>query len=130
MEQKIQIPQMARQMLSNREMEAAVLNGLMNEREGIDQAMQRLSPYCFYEPRHQTIYHAITAVTHTPTFGEVQTVVETHILDFHEDIYGHEICIHFDAFLRDEMTFSSKDELILQLQKDGEAARHYFDHSS
>ncbi len=62
MEQKIQIPQMARQMLSNREMEAAVLNGLMNEREGIDQAMQRLSPYCFYEPRHQTIYHAITAV--------------------------------------------------------------------
>ena len=76
------------------------------------------------------IYHAITAVTHTPTFGQVQTVVETHILDFHEDIYGHELCVHFDAFLRDEMTFSSKDELILQLHKDGEAARRYFeDHS-
>ena len=45
-------------MLSNKEMEAAVLNGLMNEREGIDQAMQRLSDYCFYEPVHQVIYHA------------------------------------------------------------------------
>ncbi len=49
-------------MLSNKEMEAAVLNGLMNEREGIDQAMQRLNDYCFYEPVHQVIYHAICNV--------------------------------------------------------------------
>ena len=62
MDNKIQIPQFARQMLSNKEMEAAVLNGLMNEREGIDQAMQRLSDYCFYEPMHQVIYHAICNV--------------------------------------------------------------------
>ena len=62
MENKIQIPQFARQMLSNKEMEAAVLNGLMNEREGIDQAMQRLSDYCFYEPVHQAIYHAVCNV--------------------------------------------------------------------
>ena len=62
MEQKIQIPQFARQMLSNKEMEAAVLNGLMNEREGIDQSMQRLNDYCFYEPVHQVIYHAICNV--------------------------------------------------------------------
>ena len=62
MENKIQIPQFARQMLSNKEMEAAVLNGLMNEREGIDQAMQRLNDYCFYEPAHQVIYHAICNV--------------------------------------------------------------------
>ena len=62
MNNKIQIPQMARQMLSNKEMEAAVLNGLMNERQGIDQAMQRLNDYCFYEPAHQVIYHAICKV--------------------------------------------------------------------
>jgi replicative DNA helicase len=62
MENKIQIPQFARQMLSNKEMEAAVLNGLMNERQGIDQAMQRLNDYCFYEPVHQVIYHAICNV--------------------------------------------------------------------
>ena len=62
MEKRIQIPQMARQMLSNKEMEAAVLNGLMNERQGIDQAMQRLNDYCFYEPAHQVIYHAICKV--------------------------------------------------------------------
>jgi len=49
-------------MLSNKEMEAAVLNGLMNERQGIDQAMQRLNDYCFYEPVHQVIYHAICNV--------------------------------------------------------------------
>ena len=49
-------------MLSNKEMEAAGLNGLMNERQGIDQAMQRLNDYCFYEPMHQVIYHAICNV--------------------------------------------------------------------
>ena len=63
MENKIQIPQFARQMLSNKEMEAAVLNGLMNDRQGIDQAMQRLNDYCFYEPMHQVIYHAICNVS-------------------------------------------------------------------
>ena len=62
MENKIQIPQMARQLLSNKEMEAAVLNGLMSEREGIDMAMQRLNDYCFYEQQHQVIYHAICNV--------------------------------------------------------------------
>ena len=58
----IQIPQMARQMLSNKEMEAAVLNGLMNKRQGIDAAMQRLNNYCFYEQIHQVIYRAICNV--------------------------------------------------------------------
>lgn len=62
MDNNIQIPQMARKMLSNPEMEAAVLNGLMNAREGIDQAMQRLNDFCFYEPKHQVIYRAICKV--------------------------------------------------------------------
>ena len=62
MNNKIQIPQMARQLLSNKEMEAAVLNGLMTGREGIDMAMQRLNDFCFYEQRHLVIYHAICNV--------------------------------------------------------------------
>ena len=53
---------MARQLLSNKEMEAAVLNSLMNDRQGIDAAMQRLNIYCFYEQIHQVIYSAICNV--------------------------------------------------------------------
>ena len=49
-------------MLSNKEMEAAVLNSLMNDRQGIDAAMQRLNIYCFYEQIHQVIYNAICNV--------------------------------------------------------------------
>ncbi len=66
---------------------------------------------------------AMTAVTQTPTFGNVETVVETHILDFHQDIYGHKIRVAFDAFLRDEMVFCSKDALIKQLNEDCERVR-------
>ena len=66
---------------------------------------------------------AMTAVTQTPTFGAVQTVVETHILDFNEDIYGKSICIQFEERLRDEVIFISREALIRQLHEDCERVR-------
>ncbi|MBR4984286.1 MAG: riboflavin biosynthesis protein RibF [Proteobacteria bacterium] len=66
---------------------------------------------------------AMTAVTNTPTFQNVQTVVETHILDFSADLYGHAIQIQFDAFLRPEIAFQSRDALIRQLQDDCQNVR-------
>lgn len=75
--------------------------------------------------REPTPYRAVTAVTQTPTFGQVETVVETHILDFCRDIYGHEIRVQFDAFLRDERVFPSKEALMAQLKLDCEQAKKY-----
>ena len=68
---------------------------------------------------------AVTAVTNTPTFGNVETVIESHILDFHEDIYGHDMRVQFHAFLRDEMTFSSREALVSQLHQDCDRARQF-----
>ncbi len=73
--------------------------------------------------RSPTPLRAMTAVTQTPTFGSVQTVVETHILDFNEDIYGHDISVQFDARLRDEVIFISREALIQQLHEDCESVR-------
>ena len=67
---------------------------------------------------------AMTAVTQTPTFCKTQTVIESHILDFNGDIYNHHLTILFDAFLRDEIRFGSKEELIAQLQKDCQTVRN------
>ena len=53
----------------------------------------------------------------------VGPVVETHILDFSEDIYGLDIRVKFKKRLRDERRFNSGDELKAQLAIDEESCR-------
>ena len=49
--------------------------------------------------------------------------IETHILDFSEDIYGFDMRVFFRSRLRDEIHFSSFAQLKEQLEKDIEAVR-------
>ena len=70
-----------------------------------------------------TTCHAVTAITQTPTFGQVRTVAESHLFDFSGDIYGHSLKIAFEKFIRDEMTFRSREELVNQLTSDCAKAR-------
>ena len=44
--------------------------------------------------------------------------LEVHILDFKKEIYNKEIKVIFDKFIRNEINFNSKEELINQIQKD------------
>jgi riboflavin kinase/FMN adenylyltransferase len=53
-----------------------------------------------------------------PTFGEHAVKSEVHNLGFGESLYGRAIEIEFLARLRDIKTFSSKEELIAQLDQD------------
>ena len=55
----------------------------------------------------------------------VGTVIETHIFDFDEDIYGLDIELTFEAFIREEMKFSSVGELKKQLEKDEMSAKKH-----
>ena len=50
-------------------------------------------------------------------------VIETHILDFSEEIYGLDLEIHFLEKLRPECKFSSRAELVEQMCADTEKAR-------
>lgn len=54
-----------------------------------------------------------------PTFGlSTERTIETHILNFNEDIYGLDIKIEFLERVRDEISFNSKEELVSQLKSD------------
>ncbi|UXP33849.1 bifunctional riboflavin kinase/FAD synthetase [Reichenbachiella agarivorans] len=53
-----------------------------------------------------------------PTVDGVNRVIEVHIFDFDEDIYGQELKISFINYLRDEMKFDSLESLKNQLGKD------------
>ncbi len=58
-----------------------------------------------------------------PTFGEGEELfVEVHIFDFQEDIYDSKIRVEFLDYLRPEIKFKNKFELIEQIEKDKEEA--------
>ena len=68
-------------------------------------------------------YRGMTNIGLRPTVGGTSTTIETHILDFDEDIYGLPLRITFLRRLRDEIHFPSLDALKVQLEMDREACR-------
>ncbi len=73
------------------------------------------------------VYHSLTNVGYNPTFNEDKKVnIETHILDFNQDIYGDNVKVHFFKKIRDEIKFASVNELIRQIDQDVEKAKSYF----
>lgn len=63
-------------------------------------------------------YKAISSFGTAPTFGVDKLVLESHILNFNQDIYGKKIIVSLDSFLRDNVKFTNKEELKNQLKKD------------
>jgi len=72
-------------------------------------------------------YKAVTNVGYRPTFDNrtLTPVVETHILDFKQDLYGKTIELSFMARLRDEQKFPDIQSLIEQILYDIERARSF-----
>ena len=68
-------------------------------------------------------YRGMTNIGLRPTVGGTSTTIETHILDFDEDIYGLPLCITFLRRLRDEVHFPSLEALKAQLTLDRSACR-------
>lgn len=68
-------------------------------------------------------YQAMLNIGNRPTFGNHDTSIEVHVLDFDGDLYGKSIQIDVVAKLRDEHQFSGMDALIEQLSIDREATR-------
>ncbi len=64
------------------------------------------------------LYRGITNVGAAPTFGVLNDLVETHFIGFDGDLYGSEITVCFDKFLREQKKFASVGELKLQLEAD------------
>ncbi len=60
-----------------------------------------------------------------PTFYEhaEQSLLEAHLIDFDGDLYGEEVRVSFEAFLRSERKFDGIDQLQAQLKADVDDAR-------
>jgi len=72
-------------------------------------------------------YYGVCNIGVRPTVSDSRTqVIETHILDFNEEIYGLDIKVDYCTKLRNEQKFASLDILKAQLEADVRQAREYF----
>lgn len=53
-------------------------------------------------------------------------VLEVHLFDFNQEIYGCHLCVHFLHKLRNEEKFPDLETLTQQIARDVEHAKHYF----
>jgi riboflavin kinase/FMN adenylyltransferase len=79
--------------------------------------------YATFAHTRDKVYHSVTNIGKNPTFGLNERTVEAYLLDFRDDLYEQEVKINFIQKLRDEIKFSSPDELIKQIYKDIKSAR-------
>lgn len=64
------------------------------------------------------IYNAGIYIGTRPTFNGDEVRIEAHLIDFSENLYGEEVEITFEEYLRPDQKFNSTDELIKQIEKD------------
>jgi len=63
-------------------------------------------------------YQSMTNIGLSPTFGNNERTVEIYIVDYHGNLYGHEIKLDIVERLRDEKRFDTVDELKKQIAED------------
>jgi riboflavin kinase/FMN adenylyltransferase len=61
-----------------------------------------------------------------PTVGGTSPVLEIHIFDFNEEIYGERIEVEFFKKIRDEQKFDNLDKLKEQINLDIVKTRKFF----
>ena len=66
---------------------------------------------------------AVASVGTRPTFNGTKPLLEVHIFDFDEDIYGKYIHVDFIARLRSEEKYDDVDDLVAQMHRDADNAR-------
>lgn len=96
----------------------------VNQQFGEKQLVPKRGVYSTVTLIGNKVYNSITNIGVKPTVEKnIKPLAETHILDFSGDLYGKEIEVRFNKYIRNEKKFSSLDELKIQIKKDIECVR-------
>lgn len=77
-------------------------------------------------------YEGVCNVGFKPTFNQEKSdkpIVEVHIFDFNEEIYGENIVVEWHRYLRSEQKFSGIEALVSQIELDKQNALLYFENN-
>jgi riboflavin kinase/FMN adenylyltransferase len=75
------------------------------------------------------VYPSVANIGLRPTVDDEtpEPILEVHLFDFDEDIYGHNVKVVFRHKIRDERKFNGLDELKAAIQADSDRARRFFE---
>jgi riboflavin kinase/FMN adenylyltransferase len=82
--------------------------------------------FCVQVRIAERICNGVANIGNRPTLDGSKNVLEVHLFDFNESIYGEMLNVDFLHKLRDEIKFQSMDALIMQIHADVAAAKAYF----
>ena len=68
-------------------------------------------------------HDAVASVGSRPTFAGTKPILEVHIFDFDEDVYGKYIHVDFIAWLREQVKFDMVEDLVAQMDVDADNAK-------
>lgn len=71
-------------------------------------------------------YNALTFIGPAKTFGATESLVETYVFDFHEEVYGQKVTVTLLKKLRDNQKFDSPEALVAQMEEDKKQAKEFF----
>ena len=69
--------------------------------------------------------HGVANIGFRPTVGGEKLLLEVHLLDFQQDIYGERLLVEFRRRIREEVRFDSFDALKAQISEDVDEARRW-----
>jgi riboflavin kinase/FMN adenylyltransferase len=69
------------------------------------------------------VFPAAVSIGDMPTFGKGPRQIEAHLIGFDADLYGKRLDLQLVDWLRDQVTFSSVDDLKAQIERDVTATR-------
>lgn len=70
---------------------------------------------------------AVVSLGTQPTFGGRVRLLEVHLLDRSDDLYGQRMRVQFCTFVRGQRRYDSAEELIVQMGHDVQQARAFLD---
>ena len=114
--------------------EGPVVHGLKNGRKinfpTVNKEIEEeILPHGVYISRTKVgdkIYKSMTNIGTHPTINELdKPIIETHLLDFNEFIYGQIVKVEILSFIREQKKFPSLNDLKEQLHQDCIKAQNY-----
>ena len=85
----------------------------------------RKGVYCVEVNYNNEKYFGISNFGERPTVDGSKLLLETHIFNFNQEIYGKDLTVQFLTFIRPEQKFANFDKLAKQIKKDIEIAKKY-----
>ncbi len=86
--------------------------------------LPKIGVYIGYALVLNSKYKAIISMSTHPTIQELNDpIIEVHLLNFKDNLYGKEIEVQFVRYIRNITKFGSLEELSAQLSKDSELAK-------